>query len=231
MKITINFATQPYQEMERFMLRWKLILSGAALLAIVLLSASVASVLAWRTTGMQAAELRRQLDEQDRMRSQVETLLSRPENQQIRLRAELLNSAIARKAFSWTEVFTDLERIMPPRLHVTSIYPEVNGDDQLELHLSVSGSSREDGIKLVRRLEEFSHFAQARINEESHQDPQKGRGLEVIQYGITAVYIPGFARAKSTAGEKEPTGEVATPPPAAVEHERVSPREVSDARY
>jgi len=231
MKITINFATQPYQEIERFMLRWKLVLSGAALLAIVLLSASVVSIVNWRTTRLQAAELRRQIDEQDRMRSQVETLLSRPENQQIRLRAELLNSAIARKAFSWTEVFTDLEGIMPPRMHVASIHPEVNSDDQLELHLSVSGSSREDGIKLVRRLEQSSHFSQARINEERDQDPQKGRGSEVIHFGITAVYIPGFARAKSTAGEKEPTGEVATPPPAAVETEHVSPREVSDARY
>jgi hypothetical protein len=217
MKITINFATQPYQETQRFMLRWRLILSGAALLAIVLLSASVASILDWRTTRMQAAELRRQIDEQDRMRSQVETLLSRPDNQQIRMRAELLNSAIARKAFSWTEVFTDLERVMPPRLHVTSIHPEVNSDDQLELHLSVSGSSREDGIKLVRRLEQSSHFALARINNEENLDPQKGTKSEVIQFHITAVYIPGFARTKPAAGEKERADGVATPPPAAVE--------------
>ncbi len=226
MEITINFASRPYQEVQRFLFRWKLILSGAALLTIVLLCASVVAFLSWRTTRMQAVELRRAIAEQDRLRAEAEAFLSRPDNRQIRLRAELLNSTIARKAFSWTEVFTDLERIMPPRLHVTSIHPEVNHDDQLELHLTVSGSAREDGIKLVRRLEQSSHFSQAHINEE--KGPQGGQPAgAVIGYSITAVYIPGFARAKLAPDEKE----AAAAPPEASATQREIPRQVSDAGH
>lgn len=236
MEITINFASRPYQEVQRFLFRWKLIISGAASLAIVLLCWSVATFHSWRTTSRQAAELQRAIDEQDRIRAEAESFLSRPDSRQIRLRAELLNATIARKAFSWTEVFTDLERIMPPHLHVTSIHPEVNGEDQLELHLMVSGSVREDGIKLVRRLEESSHFSQAHINEEKNQGPQSGQGAgAVIQYSITAVYIPGFARAKLAPSEKEATGEAAAVTPEAVAKQRATqsniPREVSDAGH
>ena len=36
MQVTINFASQPYEEIYRFLLRWKLIITAAALLAIEL---------------------------------------------------------------------------------------------------------------------------------------------------------------------------------------------------
>ena len=213
MQVTINFASQPYEEIYRFLLRWKLIITAAALLAIVLFSASIVAFFSWHATRVQANELRRQIEEQDRRRTEGEALLSRPENRQIRLRAELLNSTIARKAFSWTEVFTDLEHIMPPHLHVTNIHPEVNANDQLELHLSVSGSSRGDGIELVRHLEQSSHFSQAYINDERTQASQAGpKASEVIQYSITAVYIPGFARTKAAPDKKEPAADSAAGP-------------------
>lgn len=204
MNITINFASQPYEQAQRFLLRWKLIISGAALLAVVLLYGSIAAYLSWRTTSKQVTELRRQIDEQDRRKSEAETYLNRPENWQIRVRAELLNSAFARKAFSWTEVFTDLEHIVPSRLHVTSIQPVVNDDDELELHLVVSGSAREAAIELVRHLEQSQHFARAQINDEKTQSSQGAQSPgNVIQYSITAIYIPGFERGKAMRETKE----------------------------
>lgn len=198
MNITINFASQPHEQVQRFLLRWKRIVSAVALLAVALLYWSTSSYRSWRTTAKQVAELRRQITEQDRQKAEAETYLNRPENWQIRVRAELLNSAIARKAFSWTEVFTDLEHIVPSRLHVTSIQPVVNDDDQLELHLVVSGSARDAAIELVRRLEQSPHFAHAQINDEKTQSAQNGQTPgDVIQYSITAIYIPGFERGKA----------------------------------
>ena len=46
--------------------------------------------------------------------------------------SQFLNDLFLRKAFSWTRVFEDLERVMPPRLHVVSIHPATNTDNQLE---------------------------------------------------------------------------------------------------
>ncbi len=208
MDVTINLASQPYQQVQRFLLRWKMLLSAVAVLAFVLLAASTGAFFSWRTTHKQVAELRQKIAEQDRLREDAETFLNQPGNRQVRLRAQFLNAAIARKAFSWTEVFTDLEHVMPPRLRVASIHPEVNGDGQLELHLVVVGSARQAAIELVRRLEASPHFAQAQIRDEATQNPQSSG--ESVRYTITALYIPRFAR-QDRAREKEQAQTAAAP--------------------
>ncbi len=202
MDITINLASQPYGQLQRFVLRWRLILSAVALLAVALLYGSVSACLSWRVTQQQASELKQQIAELDRQKADAETYMNRAENRQIRQRAEFLNATIARKAFSWTEVFTDLEHIMPPRLHVTSIHPEVDNEGQLELHLMVAGSERQAAIELVRRLEQSPHFAQAQINSEATQTGQNAQA-DPIQYSISAIYIPAFARGNAASDNEE----------------------------
>ncbi len=200
-RFKINFASQPYQQVQRFMMLWRMVISGVALVSVALVCVSITAYLSWQVKEQQARELRRQISEYDNRKAEVETFLNRRENSQTRQRAEFLNSMIARKAFSWTEVFTDLERVVPRGLHVKSIHPEVNGYDQLELHLVVSGSTRGAAIEVVRRLELSPLFAQPRIESEATQD--QGRASDdLVQYTITAVYIPGFARDNSAARKK-----------------------------
>ena len=192
MRIEINLASQPYGEMQRFLLRW-----GAAL--------ALQSFLSWRTLEQQANRLQRQIAAQDRKKTEVDAYLNRAENRETRQRAQFLNELLARKAFCWTEVFTDLERLMPPRLRVQSLHPEVNGEGQLELQLVVTGPVREAAIELVRRLEESPHFTQAQIKSETLQKAQVGQagpvgGADQVQYGITAIYLPKFERPPEAEG-------------------------------
>jgi len=194
--LTINLASQPYQRAQLILLRWQLVVSGAALMTVALLYAAITSGLSWRDTEKQMQSLKQQIAESDRVKTEAEAFLRRPDNSQLRLRADLLNSLIARKAFSWTEVFTDLERIVPAHLHVTSIQPRVNEEGQLELQLTVSGSSREAAIAVLRRLEQSSHFVQPQINSETTQT-QPAKSADRIQYSIIAIYIPSFAREKA----------------------------------
>src|SRR5260370_41485872 len=180
---------------------WRMVISGVALIACALLCLSITAYPCWRVTEQQARELRRQISEYDNQKTEVETFLNRLENSQIRQRAEFLNSMIARKSFSWTEVFTDLERVVPPCHHVKNIHPEVNNDDQLQLRLGVAGSTRCAAIEVLRRLELSKHFAQPQIDSEATQDQAKPSD-DLAQYTITAVYIPGFARDNSPAHKK-----------------------------
>lgn len=206
MDLTINLASQPYQRAQLILLRWQLAVTGTALMTVALVYAAITFGLSWRDTEKQARSLDQQIAEFDRVKTEAEAFLRRPDNSQLRLRADLLNSMIARKAFSWTEVFTDLEGIIPAHLHVTGIQPKVNEDGQLELRLSVSGSSREAAIEVLRRLEQSSHFVQPQIDSETTQTEAAKSG-DRIQYSITAIYIPGFARKK--AGQQ--SAEVSTP--------------------
>jgi type IV pilus assembly protein PilN len=210
MQIEINLASQPHGEMQRFLLRWGVAVGGVAVLTLLLAVLALQAFLSWRTVERQAARLQQQIAARDQENAQVEGFLSRAENLQTRRRSEFLNGLLARKAFSWTEVFTDLERIMPARLRVLSLHPGVDHEGELELKLVVTGPAREAAIELVRRLETSPHFTQARIESETMQRAQGGQGgADVVQYDITAVYIPKFARPPET---EEPAA--ATAPPA-----------------
>jgi type IV pilus assembly protein PilN len=201
MRFNINLASQPYQDVQRFFFRWALGLLGLAVLTGGLIYAATSAYLSWRVTEKQVAELRRQIAERDRQRATAEDFLNRPENRDARDRSQFLNALIARKAFSWTEIFNDLERLMPPRLRVLDIRPVVNDNNQLELQLAVTGSSRDSAIELVRRLEQSPHFSSAKVDAESLQPASQSQPASV-QFQISAVYLPAFARRESSAGEQ-----------------------------
>jgi type IV pilus assembly protein PilN len=191
-------------------LRWGLGLVVLLLVTVVLVYSATSALLSWRTTEKRAALLRQQIAERDHQKQDVEKFLGLPENREMRDRSQFLNGMIARKAFSWTEVFTDLETLVPARLHVLAIRPEVNEDNQLVLRLGVAGSSRDAAIELVRRLEHSPHFQSAQIDSESAVLPQPGQS-DTVHFEISAVYIPDFARPQKVAA-----GASAPPPTAAV---------------
>ena len=81
----------------------------------------------------------------------------------------------------------DLEKVMPPRVHLVSIHPELDEDNQLALKMVVVGDSRERGIELERRMEDSRHFARTRISDERYQQSTTG---DNAQMDIVAIYVP-----------------------------------------
>jgi hypothetical protein len=142
----------------------------------------------WYTNAKQVADLRRQIDLADRERASAEQYLNRSEVQQIQAQSEFLNSMILRKSFSWTDAFMELEQVMPQRLHVNSIAPEINDEGHLELRLAVSGPIRGAAIELARRLDQSPRFLQARILDE------RTESNNAVDYTVTAIYVPLSAR-------------------------------------
>src|SRR5437899_6277343 len=116
-----------------------------------------------RQVEKQLAEKRQQVTQLDKERSEAESILNRPENSGTRDQGQFLNALFARKAFSWTNVLADLEKIMPPRVQVVSIKPELNGEGQLQFTLSVTSEKRDDAIELVRRMETSPRFREPQM--------------------------------------------------------------------
>lgn len=201
MRLNINLATQPYQDVRRFLFRWGIAVAVLALVSAVLVYAAVSATISWRSLTRQENELRARIAERDRVRSSAESFLNRPENRSTRDQSQFINALIARKAFSWTQVLSDLEHIVPAGLQVTAIHPEVSEDNQLQLRLTVAGQSRERAIDLVRRLEESQHFRNAEVVNEAA--PGVGGQTESgFRFEISATYVPAFELAtRSTAQE------------------------------
>ncbi len=135
-----------------------------------------------------------QIAARDQQKAKAEETLNLPANRGTRDRAQFLNDLFLRKAFSWTKVFEDLERVMPARLHVVSIHPEKATDNQLQIKLVVAGESRDRALELVRKMESSQRFQQTQIEQESSQAGQTPG--DNVQFDISALYVPDFADAE-----------------------------------
>src|SRR5581483_7714557 len=205
MHVNVNLASQPYEDAQRFWRQWGLILTGMFLLTVVLLYLAVASFLGWRVDNRKLNNMRGQISQYDHETTQAKAFLDLPQNRDIRDKSQFINELIARKAFSWTQVFSDLERIMPPRIHVVSIHPEMNKDNQMEIMMVVAGESRDRALDLVRKMEQSHRFREAEVRSES-TNSGKDPG-DNVTFEISALYVPPPPEA-----EKLPRG---TPVPTA----------------
>ncbi|HTE89942.1 MAG TPA: PilN domain-containing protein [Terriglobales bacterium] len=188
MRVDINLATQPYQDARRFWLRWGGALVALGLLTLILVYSALTGWVSARKDRDLIRQRQAQIAARDQEKTQAEALLNRPENRSTRDRSQFLNELFQRKAFSWTKVFEDLERVMPPRLHVVSIRPEMGADAGLNIKLVVAGESRERALELVRKMEASQRFQQTRIDQETSEVRQTPG--DNVQFDISAVYIP-----------------------------------------
>jgi hypothetical protein len=187
MRLDINLATHAYEDARQFWLRWG---TGVAVLGIVTLGLLGLTISGWynaRLDHRKMNELRAQIAERDRERTAAEALLSRPENRVMRERSQYLNELIARKAFSWTQAIEGLEKVMPPRVHLVSIQPELNEDNQLSIKMVVAGDSTERAIELVKRMEGSKHFRETHIEQQTQMSQP---GADSVQTQIIALYVP-----------------------------------------
>ncbi|MFZ0284420.1 MAG: hypothetical protein WAL32_04265, partial [Terriglobales bacterium] len=112
----INLATQPYEDARRFWFRW----GGAlAALGIVTLGLVYFTLLGWVNATKDKALIAQnlhQIADRDQQKAAAQALMNLPQNSVTRDRSQFLNDLFYRKSFSWTQVFEELERVMPPQL-------------------------------------------------------------------------------------------------------------------
>ena len=187
MRLDINLATQPYEDARQFWMRWGTAVGALGLVTLVLLTLDVTGWVNARRDRGSIAEKRALIADRDHIRTSAEEFLNRAENRTTRDESQVLNELIERKAFSWTRVLENLEKVMPPGVHVVSINPQLDDENQLALKMTVAGNSRERALELARRMEESRRFAQTNVLRENHTDSQTG---DTEQVDIAAVYIP-----------------------------------------
>jgi type IV pilus assembly protein PilN len=191
MRLDINLATQPYVDAGRFWLRWGGGLMGLGIVTVGLLYITFIGWLGARKDRALVAQYQSQIQARDKDKADAQALMNLPQNASVRDRSQFLNDLFYRKAFSWTQVFEELERVMPPRVHVVSIHPELAIDNELAIRLVVAGDSREKALELVRKMESSTHFHQTEIESESVENGQGANLGDAVRFDISALYVPG----------------------------------------
>jgi type IV pilus assembly protein PilN len=186
MRLDINLATRPYEDARQFWARWGL---GVGLLGVLTLVLITLTIHGWVKAGRDRhaiRQLEQQIAERDSEKAKAQAFLALEINRSTRDQSQFLNGLIQRKAFSWTRVFEDLEQVMPVSLHVVSLKPELNDENQLELEMKVAGDNRAGAVELVHRMEGSKHFLGTQLIQEGQA---AGTGIGVSAT-IVAVYVP-----------------------------------------
>jgi|SRR5271166_2117155 len=189
MRVDINLASQPYEDARQFWLRWGGALAALGVLTLLLLIMTVNGWIGARKDRQLIRQYREQSAARDKEKADAQALLNLPQNSSTRDRSQFLNDLFQRKAFSWTKSFEDLEKIMPGRLHVVSIHPELAPDNELEIKLVVAGDSREHALDLVSKMEASQHFHDTYIEEETSEASSESPG-DTVRFHISALYVP-----------------------------------------
>ena len=192
MRFNINLASQPYEAARFYRRRMGALVMALAVLTALLVGYIVYQRAQSRGINRQLGQVRWEINSLDSEDAQARALLNKPANRDIADQSEFLNQLFARKALSWTRVFTEMEKIVPPNLHVVSMKPEYTKTNDLMVRVVVATDSRDRAVELVRRMEKSNHFRQSQVMAEAvtanSSDQSAGPGN--IQFDIAAIYIP-----------------------------------------
>jgi type IV pilus assembly protein PilN len=184
MRLDINLATRPYEDARKFWSRWGLGVGLLGLLTLILLGMVIRG---WVNAGRDRhtiARLQEQIAERDSERYRAQAFLELAANRSTRDQSQFLNGLIRQKAFSWTRVFEELERVMPNDLHVVSLRPQLNEQNQVELEMKVVCQNRAAAVELVHRMEGSKHFQGSQLKQEAQGD----NAASVIAT-VSAIYV------------------------------------------
>jgi Tfp pilus assembly protein PilN len=203
MRVNINLASQKYEDVRLFVSRAGAVTATLSIFTVLLL------VLAWfnysssKNSSGRIRELQQKISMLEQQRANAIAVENMPENRDVTDQKNYWNRQITRRTLSWTQLFNDLQKIMPGRVYVISVAPELTSDNQLKLKLTIGGEKQDDLNALVKRMEGSRKFVQPRITAESIQKDARPGAPPLHKFDIETFYTPagaGPAQAASREG-------------------------------
>jgi type IV pilus assembly protein PilN len=189
MNVRLNLATNPLQTHRKF-LAVSGIVGALAGIVFLLLAAHVYSVRkSNEALRVRADRVRQEGAGLMRQRDELENFFKEEQNARLNERSTFLNSLIDEQSLNWTQMFMDLEKILPTGVRLVSIEP-AHDKGQVLVKLQVGAISDEAKLKFVRALESSPAFTEVNEINERNAEPQAGTGdLDRVQIQLTVVYV------------------------------------------
>lgn len=107
-----------------------------------------------------------------KQRAELERFFAQPENAKLEERSAFLNNIIDDQSFNWTQMFMDLEKVLPAGAHVLTIAPR-HETDGVRIKLSVGAVNEEAKLKFIKALEESPEFKSFQLEDVRNLNPQQ----------------------------------------------------------
>src|SRR5579871_4654732 len=172
MRIPINLASEPFRRDRPIVVT----LACVAIFGCLLLGVQTATILSHRA---QAAATLRTID-------RLNARLRQPQNAEVLDRSLFLNTLIDRKAISWTQIFADLEKVMPYNVQLVSVrLPEIDSQNQVLLDMVVGAKEVGPVLELLKKLEGSPQFGP--VNMQNSLPPSQTDPL--YRYHLSVTYV------------------------------------------
>jgi Tfp pilus assembly protein PilN len=183
MKIPLNLASQPFRR-DRALLVASLGVCAALVATLgILISLAMADRAQSADVRGELSRLNRRIQTLQVEQAKVDTVLRQPENAEVLERSVFLNALLLRKGISWTQIFADLEGIVPYNVKIVQIRPSVNGQ-VVSLDMALASESPEPVIKFMKALGESKIFSNP--DPKGYQAPSQSEPL--YHYRISVDY-------------------------------------------
>lgn len=190
-----NLSTRPFYNV-------RAVQALLGLLAIVVVAVTLFNVVAiirltasQRTLGASAAQAE---DEAARLRAEAVRIRAQINPQELAVVADAAreaNDIIDRRAFSWTELFSQFEATLPPDVRITAIRPRLDKQGNFVVAVGVEARRAEDLDEFIEALENTGSFH----NVLSIQEQTSDDGL--IQAIVEGAYVARPREAGGASGE------------------------------
>jgi len=189
MKVRLNLATNPLQTHRKFLAVSGLIGAFAGIVFLALAGHVYSVRKSNEALRLRADAVRQEMVGLMRQRDELENFFKEEQNAKLNERSTFLNSLIDEQSLNWTQMFMDLEKILPTGVRVVSIEPAHERGHVL-VKLMVGAFSDDSKLKFVRALENSPAFKEVRVVSEKDVEPQPGSGdLDRVQIQLTVVYV------------------------------------------
>jgi hypothetical protein len=193
MTLRTNLSTRPFYN-ERAV---QAILGLAAVVVVILTIVNMTRL--WSLTGTdrrlvaeaQAAESRTEALRADMAR--VRSTVDAGHIAEVAAQAHEANQAIDRRAFSWTELFNELEVALPHDVRIAGVIPHIDKTGQMIVVLDVQARSVESISQFFDGLEESGAFRNL-LSKQERETPDN-----MIAATLEGIYTPPSARTRPSA--------------------------------
>jgi Tfp pilus assembly protein PilN len=134
--------------------------------------------------------LDQKINDLQQQRAKAVQVENQPENRVVMDENKYWNRQINRRGFSWTQLFNDLQKIMPGRVYVISVAPELTPDNQLKLKMTIGGESSQDLNDLVKKMEGSQKFRHTELKAQTIQKESKPGMPPLNKFDIETFYMP-----------------------------------------
>jgi type IV pilus assembly protein PilN len=157
-KLNLNLASDPFRRDRAMMISTSAL--SVVLFGLLVTLVSLAYIERGRADQARArlADLEKQQATQSAELARLQAVMRQTENAEVLDRSIFLNTLIRRKGVSWTRIFSDIASVLPPDVRLVSLRPQLAGENELVLTMTVASASSSPVVNFLMKLEQSPVF-------------------------------------------------------------------------